>query len=111
MTVISIECSGPLMTRFSIVAIAALVLLSAMAMPVQAQEEESVESESNVIVDVVLPVSLAFIMFSLGIGLTIEDFALIFREPKAFGVGIVNQMVVLPPVSYTHLTLPTKRIV
>ena len=48
MTVISIECSGPLMTRFSIVAIAALVLLSAMAMPVQAQEEESVESESNV---------------------------------------------------------------
>ncbi len=64
MTVISIECSGPLMTRFSIVAIAALVLLSAMAMPVQAQEEESVESESNVIVDVVLPVSLAFIMFS-----------------------------------------------
>ena len=41
-------------------------------MPVQAQEEESVESESNVIVDVVLPVSLAFIMFSLGIGSTIE---------------------------------------
>ena len=44
MTVISIECSGSLMTRFSIVAIAALILLSAMAMPVQAQEEESVES-------------------------------------------------------------------
>ena len=92
------------MTRFSIVAIAALVLLSAMAMPVQAQEEESVESESNVIVDVVLPVSLAFIMFSLGIGLTIEDFALIFREPKAFGVGIVNQMVVLPLMGFAVAT-------
>ena len=98
------ERFGPYMTRFSIVAIAALVLLSAMAMPVQAQEEESVESESNVIVDVVLPVSLAFIMFSLGIGLTIEDFALIFREPKAFGVGIVNQMVVLPLMGFAVAT-------
>ena len=92
------------MNRFSIVAITALVLLSAMAMPVQAQEEESVESESNVIVDVVLPVSLAFIMFSLGIGLTIEDFALIFREPKAFGVGILNQMVVLPLMGFAVAT-------
>ena len=98
------ERFGPYMTRFSIVAIAALVLLSAMAMPVQAQEEESVESESNVIVDVVLPVSLAFIMFSLGIGLTIEDFALIFRAPKAFGVGIVNQMVVLPLMGFAVAT-------
>ena len=42
-TVISRERFGPYMTRVSIVAIVALVLLSAMAMPVQAQEEESVE--------------------------------------------------------------------
>ena len=97
--VISMDCSGPSMTRFGIVAIAALVLLTAMALPVQAQEE--VEEESNVIVDVILPVSLAFIMFSLGIGLTMDDFSLIFREPKAFGVGIVNQMVVL--LSLIHI--------
>ena len=83
-------------------AIAALVLLTAMALPVQAQEE--VEEESNVIVDVILPVSLAFIMFSLGIGLTMDDFSLIFREPKAFGVGIVNQMVVLPLMGFVVAT-------
>ena len=101
-TVISMDCSGPSMTRFGIVAIAALVLLTAMALPVQAQEE--VEEESNVIVDVILPVSLAFIMFSLGIGLTMDDFSLIFREPKAFGVGIVNQMVVLPLMGFVVAT-------
>ena len=89
------------MTRFGIVAIATLILLSAAALPVQAQEE--VEEESNVIIDVVLPVSLAFIMFSLGIGLTLDDFSLIFREPKAFGVGMANQMVVLPLLSLIHI--------
>ena len=96
------ESSGSHMTRFAIVAITALVLLTALAAPAQAQEEA--EGESNVIVDVVLPVSLAFIMFSLGIGLTMDDFSLIFREPKAFGVGIVNQMVVLPLVGFAVAT-------
>ena len=95
-TVISMDCSGPSMTRFGIVAITALVLLTAMALPVQAQEE--VEEESNVIVDVILPVSLAFIMFSLGIGLTMDDFSLIFREPKAFGVGILILMAIFPDI-------------
>ena len=69
------------MNRTGILAVTALVLLTVFAAPAQAQEEESGEAESNVIVDVILPVSLAFIMFSLGIGLTMEDFSLIFREP------------------------------
>ena len=90
------------MTRLGIVAVATLILLSMAALPVQAQEEA--EEESNVIIDVVLPVSLAFIMFSLGIGLTLDDFSLIFREPKAFGVGIANQMVVLPLMGFAVAT-------
>jgi len=97
------ECHSTHMTRFGIVAIVALVLLSATALPVQAQED--IEEESNVIIDVVLPVSLAFIMFSLGIGLTLEDFSLIFREPKAFGIGMANQMVVLPLMGFAVATL------
>ena len=101
--VISMECHGTHMTRFGIVAIVALILLSATALPVQAQED--IEEESNVIIDVVLPVSLAFIMFSLGIGLTLEDFSLIFREPKAFGIGMANQMVVLPLMGFAVATL------
>ena len=40
-------------------------------------EDEVVEDESNVIIDVVLPLALAFIMFSLGIGLTVDDFTVI----------------------------------
>ena len=58
-------------------------------------EDESTEDESNVIIDVVLPVALAFIMFSLGIGLNVDDFALVAKEPKAFAIGVTNQMIVL----------------
>ena len=52
------------------------------------------------IIDILLPLSLIFIMFSLGIGLTINDFKNILNEPKAFLVGIVNQMIVLPLVAF-----------
>ena len=52
------------------------------------------------IIDIILPLSLVFIMFTLGSGLTIEDFKNIVREPKAFGVGIINQMIILPIVAF-----------
>jgi len=52
------------------------------------------------IIDIFLPLSLVFIMFTLGIGLTIEDFKNILREPKAFGLGIINQMILLPIVAF-----------
>ena len=52
------------------------------------------------IIDVALPVSLAFIMFTLGMGLTIADFRNVVRYPKAFTVGLINQMVLLPLVGY-----------
>ena len=72
-------------------AIFALLLATSSAVA----EDETTEDESNVIIDVVLPVSLAFIMFSLGIGLTLDDFTLVIKEPKVFGIGIANQMIVL----------------
>ena len=52
------------------------------------------------IIDIILPLSLVFIMFTLGLGLTIEDFKNILREPKAFGVGIINQMIILPLIAF-----------
>ena len=64
-------------------------------------EDDVVEDESNVIIDVILPVALAFIMFSLGIGLTVDDFSIITKEPKVFAIGIANQMIVLPIVAFT----------
>jgi BASS family bile acid:Na+ symporter len=35
-------------------------------------------------------------MFSLGLGLTINDFKNILKKPKAFWIGFVNQMIILP---------------
>ena len=52
------------------------------------------------IIDILLPVSLIFIMFSLGIGLTVNDFRNVLNEPKAFLVGIVNQMLILPIITF-----------
>ncbi|MGB0694883.1 MAG: bile acid:sodium symporter family protein [Rhodospirillaceae bacterium] len=50
----------------------------------------------DLILDVVLPLSLAFIMFSLGVGLTIEDFRRVVTMPMAFTVGMVAQLILLP---------------
>jgi len=48
------------------------------------------------IVKVGLPLILAFIMFSLGLGLRKKDFARVLEYPKAFFTGVVNQLVLLP---------------
>ncbi len=90
------------MRRISLAVVSALILLTLVAAPAQAQDES--EEGGNVIIDVVLPLSLAFIMFSLGVGLTAEDFTLVIREPKAFGIGVANQMVVLPIVGFAIAT-------
>ena len=52
------------------------------------------------IIDILLPLSLIFIMFSLGLGLTIKDFKNVLDNPKAFFVGIINQMIVLPIITF-----------
>jgi BASS family bile acid:Na+ symporter len=57
------------------------------------------------IIDIFLPVSLAFIMFTLGLGLTADDFRNVLRNPKAFAVGMVNQMLVLPAVAFGLIRL------
>ena len=80
------------------VVLSILVGLLFISLPVQAQE--LVEEEGNIIIDIVLPIALAFIMFSLGLGLTQADFFLVFTEPKAFAVGVFNQMIVLPIIGF-----------
>ena len=52
------------------------------------------------IVDVVLPLALAFIMLSLGLGLTFDDFARVARQPRDFAVGALSQIVLLPAVAF-----------
>lgn len=52
------------------------------------------------IVKVALPLILAFIMFSLGLGLKPADFARVLKLPKAFAVGLLNQVVILPLIAF-----------
>ncbi len=53
------------------------------------------------IIDILLPLSLIFIMFSLGVGLNINDFSNVKKQPKAFLVGIFIQMIVLPITAFS----------
>ena len=52
------------------------------------------------VVDVVLPLALAFIMLALGLGLTFDDFARVARRPRDFTVGAMSQIIVLPVVAF-----------
>ena len=52
------------------------------------------------VIDIILPVSLIFIMFSLGLGLTIKDFKNIMNDPIVFFVGLINQMIILPLIAF-----------
>ena len=56
-------------------------------------------------VDVVLPLALAFIMLGLGLGLTFDDFARVARRPRDFALGAVCQVVVLPAVAFVLASL------
>ena len=52
------------------------------------------------IIDIFLPFSLVFIMFTLGLGLTLSDFTNLLYKPKPFFIGIMNQMLILPLVAF-----------
>ncbi len=48
------------------------------------------------LVKLVGPLILAFIMFSLGIGLSLENFKRVFTQPQDFFVGVLSQVVLFP---------------
>lgn len=52
------------------------------------------------VIEIGIPVALAFIMLSLGIGLTPADFLKIVREPRDVVIGLTCQMLVLPVVAF-----------
>ena len=59
----------------------------------------------DILLKVFLPLSLAVIMFSLGLGLTAGDFRRVATQPFAFGVGIINQMLLLPIFAFIIATI------
>lgn len=60
--------------------------------------------DMDILINVILPLSLAIIMLSLGVGLTVGDFARVLRAPKAFGVGAIAQIILIPLVAYATVT-------
>ncbi len=54
----------------------------------------------NIITQVFLPLILAFIMFSMGLDLTLNDFKRIGKFPKAFILGFLLQFISLPLLAF-----------
>lgn len=59
----------------------------------------------DILVNVVLPLSLAVIMFSLGIGLTLADFRRVVDRGWVFAIGALCQIVFIPVMAYLIITL------
>ncbi|MEP2704222.1 MAG: bile acid:sodium symporter family protein [Roseibium sp.] len=54
----------------------------------------------NIFLSFFLPLSLVFIMFSLGLALRSEDFTRVLRQPLAFAVGLFCQVILLPIITF-----------
>ena len=57
------------------------------------------------VVTQIAPIILALIMFGLGLGLTIKDFARVLKTPKDFIVGFISQLIILPIVAYLLIVI------
>ena len=49
----------------------------------------------GIVIDVFLPLALAFIMFALGLGLAGNDFLRVVKQPRDFFVGAFSQIILL----------------
>ena len=57
------------------------------------------------IVTKIAPICLALIMLGLGMGLTIQDFGRVAKQPKDFLVGLICQMILLPIVAFVLIKI------
>ena len=58
-----------------------------------------------IIGQILLPISLAIIMFGMGLSLVSGDFTRLFTYPKAVLVGLCNQLLFLPLIGFTIVVL------
>ncbi len=57
------------------------------------------------IVTKIAPLSLALIMLALGMGLTLQDFTRVAKQPKDFLVGLICQLIFLPIIAFVLIIL------
>ena len=60
---------------------------------------------TTIIGQIFLPISLAVIMFGMGLGLVTGDFVRLFSFPKAVLVGLSNQLLLLPLIGFAIVVL------
>lgn len=53
----------------------------------------------------IMPLALFFLMLTLGLKLTVKNFTDIIRMPRSFAVGMLNQMFILPLVTFIVVIL------
>ena len=53
----------------------------------------------------IAPICLAIIMFGLGLGLTVQDFLRVIKNPKDFLIGFLSQVILLPIVAIILISL------
>jgi len=60
---------------------------------------------TTIITQIFLPISLAIIMFGMGLTLVVADFGRLFTYPKAVIVGLCNQLIFLPLIGFSIILL------
>ncbi|MGB2387153.1 MAG: bile acid:sodium symporter family protein, partial [Flavobacteriaceae bacterium] len=58
-----------------------------------------------IIGQIFLPISLAIIMFGMGLSLVAGDFVRLFTNPKAVLIGLCNQLLFLPLIGFAIVVL------
>ena len=53
----------------------------------------------------VLNITLAIIMFGVALGITMDDFKRLFKNPKILLTGIISQFILLPFVTFLFIKL------
>ena len=57
------------------------------------------------IVTKIAPICLALIMLGLGMGLTVQDFIRVSKQPKDFAIGLICQMILLPIIAFVLIKI------
>ena len=60
---------------------------------------------TTIITQIFLPVSLAIIMFGMGLTLVVSDFSRLFAYPKEVLIGLFNQLIFLPLIGFLIILL------
>lgn len=56
--------------------------------------------DASVFTQILLPIAIVLIMFGMGLSLTVNDFTRLTKKPKAIGVGLFGQIILMPILAY-----------